>query len=1336
MEKCQFNCGVCLNFKTNRADEWEYHIKKHKCRCSDCGKVFYKPQNLRNHINYVHKNETWVRPVYGTGEGENSAVFSTKYWEGTQIKLQETSLGLYEYNYLINFKHYTKKDNKDLHSRIIFVHKVLEDIVKHFKKLLVTKKDKIQLIFNSHPSILAAPFASKFCNRHTFTVKYLKERAATLLNSNQFFVLNENFHLTVKLYKSKIIKGGHPKHVSFFDDYHTALKQKRSVVYLNKRKNNSNLCFAESLILGIAKINVNEGTIDKKVWKKYVDQRSILLIKSRLLQKSTGIPFNTHIKLKHIKKFEKILKDYQIIVLKGPLNKVIYSSIKKCEKKLYVLYYKDHYIPILNYRSFIAFKYTCPFCNVNCNQILYKHICSQKCFRCHQKKHKNSLNIKIKCSTCKNMFYDKQCYFNHKETIALINNEKKSVCDVYKFCDECGCSHNVALCKPQGSYFCNNCQINAVYGHNCYMNPRKGKMKKRGIIVFDIESRFSKNFFCFDKGVYLKHIPNLVVSRKICDSCLIKFNIKCDSCEIRFFKYDNCIKKFIKYILKQNNIIVISHNGAKYDHVLLVNELTRQCHIKQCHIKRVPNANSILAIDIDKKIMFRDSLLFFRTALKNLPKTFGYDADLSKPPFPFYFNKIENYNYCGCYPDIKYYHEYIEKLSSDDKNKFYEWYKQVKYFKFDFWTQMKEYCLNDVNILSNAVVVFRKMFDYFKIDVFFNITLAQTAFRIFRDNFIKPDTIQILPENRDNTSLKAESFLRYCENVYNISIQRSGYPCEYKIPGTKYKVDGYHAPSKTVYEYLGCYWHGSLFCDCYKSNDIVGGGRTAGYLAEKTQKRHLKIKQKGYKLRIIPDCVWSQFLKKEKIDIFKNFPPSLNTRSALSGGRVEVFSIFFDSSLEGKKGRYLDINSLYPFVQKYEKYPIGDVEFLSGDEIEQNINLYFGTASVKILPPKKLKIPVLPLHVNNKLMFSLCKTCAEMLNKDVCTHTDIERSLLGSWCTEELKLACLYGYTIEHIYQVYNYKQNSSNVFKEYIDYFLKIKTESKGYPPNVTTKTDKINYIKKVYERENIKLNPKNIKANSGMYYMAKLLLNSLWGKLCQKPNLRKQDTVYSDSEFEALWDNYKINILDVHCLDFNSCLVNYEYKDQYTPTIASQNCILGSFVASYGRIRLYKILDLIGNDNLLYCDTDSVIFKENDSEITDKLKKHVGISNFLGELGNELTPDDNYINLFIGLSAKSYAYKTFKPDNKGVSEFVKNKGFTLNLNDENEPCNLNSFINLFKNSEEKLKKINLNHFVKNPYTGNVYMKKLEKNMCFNYNKRYIFNTVNTLPYGYNHKS
>ena len=88
--------------------------------------------------------------------------------------------------------------------------------------------------------------------------------------------------------------------------------------------------------------------------------------------------------------------------------------------------------------------------------------------------------------------------------------------------------------------------------------------------------------------------------------------------------------------------------------------------------------------------------------------------------------------------------------------------------------------------------------------------------------------------------------------------------------------------------------------------------------------------------------------------------------------------------------------------------------------------------------------------------------CAENLNKEPCTHSDEERSLLGSWTTEELKLAITYGYEIKHIYQVYHYKYSSPDVFKNYVNYFLKIKTQCKGYPPDVKTDVKKKCIFKK----------------------------------------------------------------------------------------------------------------------------------------------------------------------------------------------------------------------------------------------------------------------------------
>ncbi|CAL1264770.1 unnamed protein product, partial [Larinioides sclopetarius] len=53
------------------------------------------------------------------------------------------------------------------------------------------------------------------------------------------------------------------------------------------------------------------------------------------------------------------------------------------------------------------------------------------------------------------------------------------------------------------------------------------------------------------------------------------------------------------------------------------------------------------------------------------------------------------------------------------------------------------------------------------------------------------------------------------------------------------------------------------------------------------------------------------------------------------------------------------------------------------------------THKCKILPPRGLYLPVLPFRCNGKLMFPLCRTCAETLNQSSCHHSDEERNIIG-----------------------------------------------------------------------------------------------------------------------------------------------------------------------------------------------------------------------------------------------------------------------------------------------------------------------------------------------------
>lgn len=81
----------------------------------------------------------------------------------------------------------------------------------------------------------------------------------------------------------------------------------------------------------------------------------------------------------------------------------------------------------------------------------------------------------------------------------------------------------------------------------------------------------------------------------------------------------------------------------------------------------------------------------------------------------------------------------------------------------------------------------------------------------------------------------------------------------------------------------------------------------------------------------------------------------------------------------------------------------------------KDVTEYFGIILCKVLPPRGLYLPVLPFRCNGKLLFPLCRTCAESMNQSPCNHTDSERTIIGTWVSEEIKLAIKKGYVVEEV---------------------------------------------------------------------------------------------------------------------------------------------------------------------------------------------------------------------------------------------------------------------------------------------------------------------------------
>ena len=202
---------------------------------------------------------------------------------------------------------------------------------------------------------------------------------------------------------------------------------------------------------------------------------------------------------------------------------------------------------------------------------------------------------------------------------------------------------------------------------------------------------------------------------------------------------------------------------------------------------------------------------------------------------------------------------------------------------------------------------------------------------------------------------------------------------------------------------------------------------------------------------------------------------------------------------------YEDFTSLYPTINKYGTYPIGHPHIIV-NPVNQNIQDYFGIAKVNVLAPEKLLHPVLPVKQNEKLLFPLCIKCAEdqaeqpwFERTNLCPHSDKERMMTGTWCTPELLKAVEKGYQILKIHEVWHFPedQRKEGLFAPYVNTWLKHKTEASGWPSGVETPQQKADYVKQYEQHEGIKLDPEKIEKNPGRKQVAKLMLNSFWGKI-----------------------------------------------------------------------------------------------------------------------------------------------------------------------------------------------------------------------------------------------
>uniref|UniRef100_A0A6M3IF59 DNA-directed DNA polymerase n=1 Tax=viral metagenome TaxID=1070528 RepID=A0A6M3IF59_9ZZZZ len=257
-------------------------------------------------------------------------------------------------------------------------------------------------------------------------------------------------------------------------------------------------------------------------------------------------------------------------------------------------------------------------------------------------------------------------------------------------------------------------------------------------------------------------------------------------------------------------------------------------------------------------------------------------------------------------------------------------------------------------------------------------------------------------------------------------------------------------------------------------------------------------------------------------------------RQAYFGGRSECF---FIGKKNDRKYYYLDINSFYSYVMRNYEYPkklIYYDDVCSLNKLEKFLKSGCTIASVNLTTSE----PIYPVHFNYKTVFPIGTF-------DTCLSTEGLR--------RELEKG-----TINRVWEAAHYE--SGHIFKKYVDYFWELK--------------------KKFHDEK-----------NKGWEHISKLFLNTLYGKFGQM----NDEVLWEQPCDPGLIMREVLYHLEEGFSTVHSCFGGMEREVRLSVTEAINSFVgICSHVTEYARLLLWDYIKLTGRENVLYCDTDSLIVNE----------------------------------------------------------------------------------------------------------------------------------------------
>lgn len=824
--------------------------------------------------------------------------------------------------------------------------------------------------------------------------------------------------------------------------------------------------------------------------------------------------------------------------------------------------------------------------------------------------------------------------------------------------------------------------------HVCTIQPKKLEMiPDEKIYVWDVEAAQMKDQFNL-----LKHECNCVYIRRVYT------NGDIDLEQGRYFPSEI---EFVDALMTEaefQNSTFLAHNSGSYDiHFLL--RIFERNEIEHTYTPSPTSKHKFIMVKLEERnVTFLDFIRFMPGSLRGIAESF--QISVSKGDFPYKFNNGEHDSYVGCIPPLETQDDWWglnEAKSQKQLNSFKEWYQSQELIycncigtcscdkqKWNFQEELKKYCQLDVIVLAKVVQAYRDKIRSFepastsdfpdseihwnipKLDPFQFMTLPQITMQTLVhgynkdsfDNYGFDGVCSFFQPDRTSRCPEALLWLRRCQDTDDVFIlSRENSLREFYDFEIKMSFDGYAPQTNTVYIFFKCSFWGCPHCmpEYHETNAII----PERGISAKDVKEHYEVVMYHLTSQYKVKSIWQHqyncaFYDPYYLRCIEQMKPS----DCFYGGRTEVFKLYANASKwPDEEIHYYDVTSLYPSVYAHRKLPMGTPRYIIGYAVTKerlhpdHPDRYFGYARIKITPNTRDRIGLLPQRnlQTQRLSFPV-------------------EPMTGCWFTEEIYLAMQNGYIVEEIYEIYHWESNqiSDQHLRGYVGYFLRIKQESEGWKKLGATSDnpspeEQEEIANRLYHQNGglARIRPDQVKLDPVMRALAKLYLNSLWGKWAQKASKECHTTIYGTQQFFQLWNDVTVERESCLFRDISPGVykVNYKKKNPFIQPVAHGNIWLAASVTAWARITLHKQMLRIGAENIIYCDTDSIIFKwpKNGENLS-------GIG--LGQWTDEYPK--NVIQKVYALAPKLYALTLGNRQSEETYESFRAKGVQMTLQNQ----------------------------------------------------------------------